>query len=133
MAKEKWYPGKYAKKAVKKVKETASKVSAASSRRRLKKLAKKGEVKTARGTQVKEASYTKGAQARKKKALPGMEKTGKVSRGAVGAVHTKGGTYAKYKKDSKAAGNFRSAFADGCKKGEKTFSWQGRSYSCAKK
>ena len=131
--KEKWYPGKYAKKAVKKVKETASKVSAASSRRRLKKLAKKGKVKSERGTQVKEASYTKGARARIKKALPGAEKTGKVSRGAVGAVQTKGGTYAKYKKESKEAGSFRTAFKLGCEDGQKGFSWQGRKYSCKKK
>ena len=133
MAKEKWYPGKYAKEAVKKVKETASKVSAASSRRRLNKLAKEGKVKTPRGSKVKEKMFSKEMMKKKAKVHPGSEKTGKVSRGAVGAVQTKGGTYAKYKKDSKAAGDFRSAFADGCKKGAKTFSWQGRSYSCAKK
>tara|TARA_R100000656_G_scaffold35220_1_gene30204 strand:- start:130 stop:513 length:384 start_codon:yes stop_codon:yes gene_type:complete len=124
--KEKWYPGKYAKKAKAAVSESIS-------RRRLKKLAKKGAVQTAKGTQVKEASYSKKAQARKKKAYPGMEKTGKVSRGAVGAVATKGGTYTKYKKDSKAAGDFRSKFKSSCAGGAKSFTWQGRSYSCAKK
>ena len=121
-----WYPGKYAKEAVSKVKSAAEK-------RRLNKLAKEGKVKTPRGSKVKEKMFSKEMMKKKAKVHPGSEKTGKVSRGAVGAVQTKGGTYAKYKKDSKAAGDFRSAFADGCKKGEKTFSWQGRSYSCAKK
>ena len=63
--------------------------------------------------------------------------SGKVRRGAVGAKVTKGGgvAYAKYKKGSKAAKSFSSAFASACKgKGAgTTFSWDGRSYSCAKK
>jgi 2-oxoglutarate dehydrogenase complex dehydrogenase (E1) component-like enzyme len=56
----------------------------------------------------------------------------KVQRGAVKKVSTKGGDYVKYKKKSKAAGSFRSAFKSGCAKGAKGFSWDGRSYSCAK-
>ena len=56
----------------------------------------------------------------------------KVQRGAVKKVSTKGGDYVKYKKKSKAAGSFRSAFKSGCAGGAKGFSWDGRSYSCAK-
>ena len=56
----------------------------------------------------------------------------KVRRGAVKKVSTKGGDYVKYEKKSKAAGNFRSAFKSGCAGGAKSFSWDGRSYSCAK-
>ena len=67
------------------------------------------------------------------KAVPGMGKTGKVSRGAVGAVKTKGGTYVKYKKDSKEAGSFRSKFKSACGDGAKSFKWQGRSYACKTK
>ena len=59
-------------------------------------------------------------------------KYGKVRKGAVGAEMTKGGAYVKYEKKSKAAGSFRSARKKGCTKGESgTFSWDGRSYSCA--
>ena len=63
----------------------------------------------------------------------GAAKGTKVSRGAVGVQKTKGGTYVKYKKDSKAAGSFRSAFKSKCAGGAKGFTWQGRKYSCAKK
>ena len=42
--------------------------------------------------------------------------------------------YPAYKKESKSAGSFREAFRDNCSGGEGgTFSWKGRSYSCAKK
>ena len=52
-----------------------------------------------------------------------------------GSELTKAGVYPKYKTKSKSAGSFRSAFASNCKgKGSgDTFTWQGRSYSCAKK
>jgi hypothetical protein len=63
----------------------------------------------------------------------GASKGTKVSRGATGVEKTKGGEYTKYKKDSKAAGSFRAAFAKKCKGDAKSFTWQGRSYSCAKK
>ena len=63
----------------------------------------------------------------------GAAKGTKVSRGAVSVVKTKGGDYIKYKKDSKAAGSFRSAFKSKCSGGAKGFTWQGRKYSCAKK
>ena len=45
---------------------------------------------------------------------------------------TEGGAYATYKKKSKAAKSFRSAFSDASKSGKKTFSWDGRSYSTKK-
>ena len=65
----------------------------------------------------------------------GAAKGTKVSKGAVGVVKTKGGDFVKYKKDSKAAGSFRSAFKSNCagKSASSTFEWQGRKYSCAKK
>lgn len=44
----------------------------------------------------------------------------------------KSGAYPTYKKDSEAAGNFRSAFAAASKAGKKTFEWNGRSYSTKK-
>ena len=57
----------------------------------------------------------------------------KVRRGAVKKVSTKrGGDYVKYEKKSKAASSFRSAFKSKCAGGAKSFSWDGRSYSCAK-
>ena len=60
-------------------------------------------------------------------------KYGKVRKGAKGAEMTKGGAYVKYAKKSKAAGSFRSARSSGCKGEGGTFSWDGRSYSCATK
>ena len=107
-------------------------VSGSISRRRLQKLAGKGKVKTVGGKTAKKEAYSKAAQKRKAKHAPGMEKIGKVSKGAVSAVATKGGTYVKYGKKSKAAGSFRSAFKSKCAGGAKSFTWQGRSYSCAK-
>ena len=61
--------------------------------------------------------------------------SGKVRKGVTGAKVTKGGAYAKYKKGSKPAKSFSSAFASACKgKGSgTTFTWDGRSYSCARK
>ena len=57
----------------------------------------------------------------------------KVRRGAVKKVSTKrGGDFVKYEKKSKAAGSFRSAFKSKCAGGAKSFTWDGRSYSCAK-
>ena len=64
----------------------------------------------------------------------GAAKGTKVRQRATGVERTKsGGDFVKYKKDSKAAGNFRSAFKAGCAGGKKSFKWDGRSYSCAKK
>lgn len=61
------------------------------------------------------------------------KKSGKVRRGVKGAEVTKGGAYAKYEKKSRAAKSFRSTFKEKCAGGAKTFTWDGRSYSCAKK
>ena len=89
----------------------------------------------------KRATARKGAKRLKKAGVTVSAKTaaasGKVRKGAVGAKVTKGGgvAYAKYKKGSKPAKSFSSAFSKACKgKGSgTTFSWDGRSYSCAKK
>ena len=52
--------------------------------------------------------------------------------GKGGTEVTKGGVYAKYEKKSKAAGSFRAARKAGCGSKEGgTFTWDGRSYSCA--
>ena len=108
-------------------------------RRRVKRLAKKGAVssvdisKARKNKPVKASTYSRKGMKSQEKAVPGMSKTGRVRKGAKGAVKTKGGTYAKYDKKSKAAGSFRSAFKKGCAGGAKSFSWDGRSYSCAKK
>ena len=112
------------------LKKAVSAVSEGVSRRRAKRLAKKGKV-SYQGDAVSAGAYTKGAM--KRKAVRGDKTgTGKIARGAVGAVATRGGTYAKYKKGSKEAKNFNSAFAAGCKGDAKSFSWQGRSYACKK-
>ena len=63
----------------------------------------------------------------------GASKGTKVRKGAVGVQKTKGGEYVKYGKKSAAAGSFRKAFKSGCAGGAKSFSWDGRSYSCRKK
>ena len=63
----------------------------------------------------------------------GAAKGTKVRKGAVGIQKTKGGEYVKYGKKSAAAGSFRKAFKSGCAGGAKSFSWDGRSYSCKKK
>ena len=58
---------------------------------------------------------------------------GRIRKGAKKVLLTKGGAYASYEKGSKAAKSFRSAFKSGCAGGKKSFSWDGRSYSCKKK
>ena len=112
------------------VSKVKSKLVEGASRRRAKRLAKKGAV-TFKGKKVKARAYDKKAMGLKK-AAGDKTGTGKISRGAKSAVATKGGTYAKYKKDSKAAGSFRSKFKSACGGGAKSFKWQGRSYSCKK-
>lgn len=62
-----------------------------------------------------------------------LKKGTKLRKGAVGVKKTKGGEYVKYGKKSEAAGSFRAAFKSGCAGGAKSFSWDGRSYSCKKK
>ena len=84
-----------------------------------------------------------GVQKKRRKKLGGgaekqtTKEAGRIRKGAMkagkgGTEVTKGGVYAKYEKKSKAAGSFRSARKKGCASGEGgTFSWDGRSYSCA--
>lgn len=69
---------------------------------------------------------------RKKLKIKDSEEAGRVGAKAKKAVKTKGGTYIKYEKKSASAKSFRSAFKSKCAGGAKSFSWQGRSYSCAK-
>lgn len=45
------------------------------------------------------------------------------------SVKTKGGEYKIYKKKSKSASSFRSAFADARKSGKSIFTWRGRKYT----
>ena len=85
----------------------------------------------------KRASGRKASKKLKKAGVTVSAKTaresGKVRKGAVGAKVTKGGAYAKYEKKAKAATSFRSTFKSKCAGGAKSFSWDGRSYSCKKK
>tara|TARA_R110002033_G_scaffold67351_1_gene118319 strand:- start:93 stop:638 length:546 start_codon:yes stop_codon:yes gene_type:complete len=70
---------------------------------------------------------------KKRAAAIGAKPKTKVRKNAVSKVSTKkGGDFVKYKKDSKAAGSFRKTFKSKCSGGAKSFSWDGRSYSCAK-
>ena len=108
----------------------AGKIREYISRRRLKKLAKKGKV-SYKGDKVKAKAYDREATKQQRETLPGSEKAGKVSRKAVGAERTKGGSYAKYKKGGKESRSFDDAFKNACGGGKGgTFDWQGRSYSC---
>tara|TARA_Y100000296_G_C5040252_1_gene189447 strand:- start:80 stop:661 length:582 start_codon:yes stop_codon:yes gene_type:complete len=68
-----------------------------------------------------------------KKKMLGSKKGTKIRKGAVGATVTEGGVYAKYKKDSRAAGSFQKKFKKECSNGAKSFKWDGRLYSCKKK
>ena len=62
-------------------------------------------------------------------------RSGKIRKGVKKAQYTTKGKqlYPVYGKKSKAAKSFRSAFKSGCAGGSKSFSWDGRSYSCKKK
>ena len=116
----------------------AGKISKWVSKRRVKRLAKKGKVtmKSYKGKrhEVKEKAYDKKATKQQRTTLPGSERTGKVSRGAKGAERTKGGTFPKYGKGSKESKSYNSARKKACGDGKGgTFNWQGRSYSCKTK
>ncbi len=69
---------------------------------------------------------------RKKLKIKESEEAGRVGAKAKKAVKTKGGTYVKYEKKSASAKSFRSTFKSKCSGSSKSFTWQGRSYSCAK-
>ena len=103
-------------------------------RRMLKKVG--GKIKTAEGVKSKKRGITgaKETVASKKKAMGIKSKVKKKDLADKGSKLTKAGVYPKYKQKSKSAGSFRSAFKANCSGGEGgTFTWQGRSYSCAKK
>jgi hypothetical protein len=110
-------------------------------RRKFKKSVKAGEMqgplppkkKPLRSAAKKIKSKVSGMTSSGRAKKIGAAKGTKVSKGAVGVEKTKGGDYVKYKKDSKAAGSFRSAFKSKCSGGASGFTWQGRKYSCAKK
>jgi|DEB0MinimDraft_4_1074332.scaffolds.fasta_scaffold110027_3 hypothetical protein len=69
---------------------------------------------------------------RKKLKIKDSEEAGRVGAKAKKAVKTKGGTYIKYEKKSASAKSFRKTFKSKCAGGASSFTWQGRSYSCAK-
>ena len=76
----------------------------------------------------------KGTVAEKKKAYGIKSKIKKKDLAKTGSELTKAGVYPSYKKKSKSAKSFRSAFKSNCagKGSGDSFSWQGRSYSCAR-
>ena len=102
-------------------------------RRAGKKAAKKMEGMAGLGSAPAKKKPVKGLTSASRARKLGVAKGTKVRKGAVGVKKTKGGDYVKYEKKSKAAGSFRSAFKSKCAGGAKSFSWDGRSYSCAKK
>ena len=77
----------------------------------------------------------RGTPVTKPKGVPRGELSpkGRIRKGAKKVLLTKGGAYASYEKGSKAAKSFQSAFKSGCAGNAKSFSWDGRSYSCKKK
>ena len=77
----------------------------------------------------------RGTPVTKPKGVPRGELSpkGRIRKGAKKVLLTKGGAYASYEKGSKAAKSFNKAFKKGCAGGSKSFSWDGRSYSCKKK
>ena len=119
--------------------EKKRKLKSAVSARKSKKAAKKAFIgppaPTARqkkkAAKFEEKGTRKLTQRGRQKAI-GASKGTKVSRGAKSVEKTKGGEYVKYAKKSKAAGGFRSTFKAKCVGGASGFTWQGRSYSCAK-
>ena len=84
------------------------------------------------GIKVTPAESRKSGKIRKG-ALP-LKKEGFASSGKGSVKTKKAGVFPAYEKKSKAAGSFRSAFKANCagKGAGDTFSWDGRSYSCAR-
>ena len=85
------------------------------------------------GTQKKRRKKIGGGAEKQTEKQAGRIRKGAMKAGKGGTEVTKGGVFAKYEKKSKAAGSFRSARKAGCKGEGGTFSWDGRSYSCATK
>jgi len=99
-------------------------------RRTAKKTAKSKQIKAVKSA-ASLSKMTKEDLARKKKI--GAKRSTAVRKGAKSVVKTKGGEYVKYGKKTEAAKSFRSTFKSKCAGGAKSFSWDGRSYSCEKK
>jgi len=102
-------------------------------RRAGKKAAKATEGMVGLGSSPAKKKPVKGLTSASRARKLGVAKGTKVRKGAVGAEKTKGGDYVKYQKGSKSAGKFKAAFKSGCAGGAKSFTWDGRSYSCKKK
>ena len=62
-----------------------------------------------------------------------IKATGKIGKKPTSVTLTEGGAFPTYKKESKKAKSFRSAFAEASKAGKKTFTWDGRKYTTKKK
>ena len=93
----------------------------------------KGKIKTVKGMKEGGKSGAVGTVAAKKKAMGIKSKVKTKDLADKGSKLTKAGVYPKYKKESKSAGSFRAAFKKNCSGGGKgPFTWQGRSYSCAR-
>ena len=90
-------------------------------------LKKGGKITTQRPKKGSKEQYKLTAEHKK-----ALGKKQKIRKGAKEVTLTKGGAYAKYGKKSGAAKSFRKTFKDQCVGGKKSFSWDGRSYSCAK-
>ena len=133
--------GKSPKKAVKKKRSLMERINPfdkeSKERRAAKKRMKAGKKAVKAGKKIiagKKAKGTGMVSTKKSRAKAIGAKAGtKVRRGAVKKVSTKGGDFVKYEKKSKAAGSFRAAFKSNCSGGAKSFTWDGRSYSCKKK
>ena len=96
--------------------------------RKVEKVFKKGgKISTQRPKKGSKEQYKLTAEHKK-----ALGKKQKIRKGAKEVTLTKGGAYAKYGKKSGAAKSFRKTFKDQCVSGKKSFSWDGRSYSCAK-
>jgi len=106
----KWYPGKL--------------ISERRAKRKKEDKWVLGEKLTKAGIKVERGILARSGKVRKD--VKGVEVTGKTI--------DKAQAFPKYEKKSKAAKSFRAAFASNCKgKGAgSTFSWDGRSYSCAR-
>ena len=89
-------------------------------------LEKGGAITTQRPQRGSKEQYKLTAEHKK-----ALGKKQRIRKGAKEVTLTKGGAYAKYGKKSGAAKSFRKAFKKECAGGAKTFSWDGRSYSCA--
>lgn len=104
-------------------------------RARRRKMSKKvgGKIKTVSGMKEGGKSGAPKTVAAKKKAMGIKSKIKTKDLADKGSKLTKAGVFPKYKKESKSGGSFRAAFKKNCSGGSGgTFSWQGRSYSCAR-